>query len=164
MAQLPEDEYTPRGTSRSGDCTVPGCVSRRYARGLCKSHYDLWRKKDPNWRRLLKRRRAGPFGKIGLYIKKAAHDALKREASRQSLPISYFLAWILETWVRDNLIESDPNIGLTRAEFDLTSDEAILRAFDADETTIQEIAKEFGVSERTVYRAIKRRETGKAPR
>lgn len=150
----------PFNVTLEGCCSVPGCdpTKKRYARGLCKRHYDLWRKKDPNWRRLIRAHRAGPLAKFALYIKKSAFDALRREAKSRGVTRSFFMGWILENWVRDNLLDTDPNIGESREEFELSSDEAILRAVDRGELTRMQIAQDFGVSDRTVYRAIRRRE------
>lgn len=150
----------PFKVTLEGHCSVPGCdpKKKRYARGLCKHHYDLWRKKDPNWRRLIRAHRAGPFAKFALYIKQNAFDALRREAQSRGVTRSFFMGWILENWVRDNLLDTDPNIGESREEFELSSDDAILRAVDRGELTRAQIAQDFGVSDRTVYRAIRRRE------
>jgi hypothetical protein len=86
-----------------GFCIVPGCASKQIAKGLCTTHYNRQRLKDPNWNRLkVFRRRRGTVAGAEYSVRptKFNEESLKRAAAESNKSVYALLNDIIALWAR----------------------------------------------------------------
>jgi AraC-like DNA-binding protein len=146
-------KYNTERHSSAGVCLR--CWRKRYKGGLCRTHYHRRRLGDPNWMRPIVKRRGDITCCRRVYFDRSLLQPIASEASRRHQTVSAYVAWIIETYCRDYLRESpETDLGPDLDVTDPSLERSVVRAYEGGDLTVSEIAAEFSVSERRVYRIL----------
>lgn len=152
--------WTHSRQGRGRFCSLTGCASPEHSHGLCSGHYHRKWRGEPDWDRPIKTRKrsiGSVKSRTTVRIEPWAAAALKKEAKARGLSPANLYAYVLEGWARDYAVDDTDEAELGPAAVSSGVDfkkVAVVRAYVEGDMSASEIAAEFGVSDKYVYRAI----------